>query len=143
MVAWHHNKKIPEEDLLKNDFLEWLVRGISRRKIRANEPKAPVHILEHHIALVTPAIFIHFFDKNPLKKKIYATKADGKKAFTLLQRELESMNIHQKSTQGQNIVKLLVEGERKRSELRVYVLNRDCFPSLDNFSPNRVMNIQL
>ncbi|MBL4868489.1 MAG: TraI domain-containing protein [Pseudomonadales bacterium] len=140
---WKYSRKVQENILSDNDFIAWLLRGIERRKIRVNEAKAPVHILDNHVALVTPAIFIQYLDNNSLKKRIYEKRAGDKKVFTLLQSELEALDIHQRSTQGQNIVKLVVKGQRRQGELRVYLLNRACFPSLNNFSPNNAIKIKL
>lgn len=136
-------QKAQEDSLLQNEFIAWLLKGIARRNIRVNEAKAPVHILEHHIALVTPAIFNLYMDKNSLKKRLYEKRAGNKKIYTLLQRELETLDIHQRGSNGQNIVTMLVEGQRSQSELKVYLLNRDCFPSLSNFQPNKAMKIQI
>ncbi|WP_444928307.1 MobH family relaxase (plasmid) [Microbulbifer sp. TRSA002] len=136
-------KKIQKELIKQNDFLTWLLKGISRRQIRVNESKAPVHILDSHVALVTPVIFNLFLDKNSLKKRLYEKRAGDKKVYTLLQKELESLGIHQRSSSGQNIVRVTVEGHRSQSELRVYLLNRDYFPSLSNFSTNKAMTINM
>ena len=132
------------EDILReNDFLAWLLKGIARRQIRVNEPKAPVHILDGHIALVTPAIFNLFLDKNSLKKRLYEKRAGDKRVYTVLQRELEALDIHQRGTDGQNIVTVSVEGQRSKSELKVYLLNRACFPSLRAFAANPAIKIHL
>lgn len=140
---WKHSRRVQEELLVQNDFVAWLLKGISRRNIRVNESKAPVHILENHVALVTPAIFNLYLDKNSLKKRLYEKRAGDKKVYTLLQKELESLDIHQRGSNGQNIVRTSVEGQRSQSELRVYLLNRECFPSLANFSANKAMTIHL
>lgn len=140
---WQSSRKVQEDILAQNDFIAWLLKGINRRHIRVNESKAPVHVLDSHIALVTPAIFILYLSKNSLKKRLYEKRAGDKKIYTLLQRELEILDIHQRGANGQNIVKMSVEGQRSQSELKVYLLNRDCFPSLAGFSPNNVMKIHL
>lgn len=140
---WKHSRKVQEDLLVQNDFVAWLLKGVSCRNIRVNESKAPVHILENHVALVTPAIFNLYLDKNSLKKRLYEKRAGDKKVYTLLQKELESLDIHQRGSNGQNIVRMSVEGQRSQSELRVYLLNRECFPSLANFSANKAMTIHL
>lgn len=142
-AMWSNSRKVSQSALEENDFISWLVQGISRHRIRVNEPKAPVHILDHHVALVTPAIFNLYFDKQPLKKKLYQTRAGDKKIYTLLQRELEALDIHQRGSNGRNIIRMTVEGQRSQSELKVYLLNRECFSSLKNFSANKVMRIHL
>lgn len=140
---WKTRRQIQEEVLRQNDFISWMLRGIATKRIRVNEPKAPIHVLENHIALVTPVIFNDFLDKNRLKKQIYQRRAGDKRVFTLLQKEIEALDIHQRGTNGKNIVSVSVEGARSRSELRVYLLNRDCFPSLNNFNANPAIKIHL
>lgn len=140
---WKYSRKVQEEVLKQNDFIAWLLKGIAKRKIRVNESRAPVHILEHHIALVTPAIFVLYLDKNSLKKRVYENRAGDKKAYIPLQREIEALDIHQRGINGQNIVKMSVMGQKRQSELKVYLLNRSCFPSLSTFSSNKVMKIHL
>jgi integrating conjugative element relaxase (TIGR03760 family) len=140
---WKTRRQIQEEVLRQNDFISWLLRGIATKRIRVNEPKAPVHVLENHVALVTPAIFNDFLDKNRLKKQIYERRAGDKRVFTLLQKEIEALDIHQRGMNGKNIVSVSVEGIRSKSELRVYLLNRDCFPSLHNFNANPAIKIHL
>ena len=140
---WKTKREVQEDLLRENDFISWLLRGISRRQIRVNEPKAPVHILNKHVALVTPAVFNLFLDKNSLKKRLYEKRAGDKRVYTVLQRELEALDIHQRGTNGQNIVTVSVEGQRSQSELKVYLLNKDCFPSLGKISANPVIKIHL
>ncbi len=140
---WKTRRQIQEEVLRQNDFISWLLRGIATKRIRVNEPKAPVHVLQNHVALVTPAIFNDFLDKNRLKKQIYERRAGDKRVFTLLQKEIEALDIHQRGMNGKNIVSVSVEGIRSKSELRVYLLNRDCFPSLHNFNANPAIKIHL
>lgn len=140
---WKTKREVQEDILRENDFLAWLLKGIARRQIRVNEPKAPVHILDGHVALVTPAIFNLFLDKNSLKKRLYEKRAGDKRVYTVLQRELEVLDIHQRGTDGQNIVTVSVEGQRSKSELKVYLLNRACFPSLRAFAANPAIKIHL
>ena len=140
---WKTKREVQEDILRENDFLAWLLKGIARRQIRVNEPKAPVHILDGHVALVTPEIFNLFLDKNSLKKRLYEKRAGDKRVYTVLQRELEVLDIHQRGTGGQNIVTVSVEGQRSKSELKVYLLNRACFPSLRAFAANPAIKIHL
>jgi len=140
---WKSSRQVQEDILAENDFIGWLLKGIRRRHIRVNEPAAPVHILDEHIALVTPSIFILYLEKNSLKKALYEKRAGDKKVYTLLQKELQALDIHQKGTNGQNIAKMSVEGQRSQSDLSVYLLNKDCFPSLATFSTNKALRLYL
>ena len=140
-VQWENSPKAHLDRVEKNEFISWLISGISRRQIRVNEAKAPVHILEKYVALVTPVIFNLYLEKNSLRKKIYENRAGDSKVYTLVQRELEALDIHQRGQNGQNIVKVGVEGAKRKSELKVYLLRRECFPTLSNFHPNSAVKI--
>ena len=137
------SRKVDESVLLEHDFFAWLLRGIANRTIRVNEPAAPVHVLDDHVALVSPLIFRTYFDKFPFKRKTYENKTGSSQAFMALQKEIEAFDIHKKSINGQNIAKMIVEGTRSKATLSVYLLNRKCFPSLKNFSANKAMTLEL
>jgi integrating conjugative element relaxase (TIGR03760 family) len=132
-----------EATLMQDDFISWLINGIQRRKIRVNEPKAPVHVLDDYVAIVTPAIFNLYLDKNSLKRRLYEKRSAERKPYTFVQRELESLDVHCRGANGQNIVRMVVEGQRSKSELRVYLLDRQCFPSLSAFTSNKAMAVDL
>lgn len=129
------------KSLPDNDFLSWLFKEVGTRKLRVNEKKAMVHVLDEYIALVTPSIFITFLSRNSLKANVYQKRAGGEPAHKYLQKELEALNINKKSIKGQNIHTLFVEGPKNHSTLKVYLLDRKMFPSMDNFSTNKALRI--
>lgn len=135
-----HDQSIPDS-LPENDFISWLVKEVSTRKLRVNEQKAMVHVLNDYIALVTPSIFISFLSRNSLKANVYEKRAGDEPVHKYLQKELEALNINKKSIKGQNIHTLFVEGPNSQSTLKVYLLNRKMFPSMNNFSPNKALRI--
>lgn len=137
LVATYVSKKtvLPE-----NDFITWLIKEVGTRKLRVNEKKAMVHIMDDYIALVSPSIFIDYLRKcGSLKADIYKKRAKGGPAHKTLQKEIEALNINKKSIKGQNIHELLVEGPNNQSTLKVYLLDRKMFPSMDNFTPNKAL----
>ena len=138
---WKQRKKVKEETLRKNHFIAWMLLGIETKKLRVNEQGAKVHVLENHVAIVSPAIFASYFSGNPSKKSLYGKKAAGNQAYTVLQKEIVALGINQKGINGQNIVDMTVDGEKRKSTLKVFLLDRDCFPSLKKFKPNNVMKL--
>lgn len=140
---WKQPKKVREETLKKNHFICWMLLNIATKKLRVNEPGAKVHVLESHIAIVSPSIFESYFSGNPTKKSIYAKKAGDNQVYTVLQKEIVALGINQIGTDGKNIVSMTVNGEKRKSKLNVFLLNRSCFPSLKSFSTNKVMKIFL
>lgn len=60
--------KIKEEEIRKHDFFDWLLTGIASHNIRVNEPKADVHVLDKHIALVSPSILKNILLEIRLRK---------------------------------------------------------------------------
>lgn len=129
------------KSLPDNDFISWLVKEIGTRKLRVNEKKAMVHVLDKYIALVSPSIFITFLSRNSLKANVYQKRAGEEPAHKYLQKELEALNINKKSMKGENIHTLFVEGPNNQSTIKVYLLDRKMFPSMDNFSPNKALRI--
>ena len=86
---------------------------------------------------------VNFFylDKNPIKKRIYERRTEHKKVFTYLQKELENLGIHKRTSNGQNIVNMTVEGRKSKSGLKVYLIHRQFFPEMKNFNSNKSMKI--
>lgn len=130
------------KNTVENEFLNWLINGVQRKKIRVNEPKAPIHVLKNYIALVTPAIFNLYFKQNPIKKRVYETRCKDGRIFTLVQKELESLQIHKVGSNGQNIVDLDVEGDKSKSTLKVYLVHREALPVFNTFQANSVMKTE-
>lgn len=132
--------KLSEEQLRENQFFRWLLDGIANRSIKVNEPKAPVHFVEDHLALVTPIVFNKFLEP-PLTRKKYELSANGKPLYTLMQKQVCSLGIVSLGPGGRNIVKISVEGSRKKGNLHAILIPRRYFPSLDSFSNNAAITI--
>lgn len=124
-----------------NDFFAWMLKEVGSRKLRVNEQRALIHVIDNYIALVTPKIFISFLTHNPIKASIYKSRAGEMATHKYLQKEIEALNINKKSMKGENIHTLFVEGPHKQTTLKVYLLDRTMFPSMDNFSPNKALRI--
>ncbi|EIF42837.1 relaxase [gamma proteobacterium BDW918] len=132
--------KMSEEDLRKNQFFSWLLDGIANRAIKVNEPKAPVHIVDDHVALITPVIFNKFFEP-PLTRKRYELSANGKPLYTLMQKQVCGLGIVSLGPGGTNIVKVSVEGSRKKGQLHAILIPKRYFPSLRSLKNNAAISI--
>jgi integrating conjugative element relaxase (TIGR03760 family) len=136
-------KVLTPDEVADFPLFKWLLPAVSARRLKVNEPKAPIHILGDFVALVTPTIFTVYIDKS-LTSKVYEKQAreSGKPVFTVLQRELFSLGIHQTGANGENIVKVTVTGKRNRSELSVVLIPRKYLPGLSKFSGNPALSLK-
>ncbi len=131
-----------ERILAANDFINWMLKGIQNKKIRVNEGKAEVHVLDGYIALVTPKIFERYLDENPMIRRKYRSQLQGGAAeYTAIQKEIQALGVNHIGEEGKNIHRLFVVGERGASELRVYLIERRYLPSLNRFDVNKAMKI--
>ena len=135
-------KRVGDPNPMKIDFFVWMHAEIRKQKLRANEPKSPVHFTEDYVLLVTPSIFVRYLKSNPLKETIYKSKAGSKQPFTALQREIESLDIHKRSPEGSNICRVKITGIKKRASINCYILLRTYFPEFSRFSANKALSIE-
>ena len=125
----------------ENDFFVWLFKNINKRKLIVNSPKSPIHFTKDYVLLVTPAIYLTYFNSSPLKKSLYKSKSGDKPPHTALQREIEALSIHKKNHAGENICKVLITGARSQSDMKCYVFDRSNFPEFAKFSANPALNV--
>lgn len=131
-----------ERILAANDFINWMLKGIQNKKIRVNEGKAEVHVLDGYIALVTPKIFERYLDENPMIRRKYRSQLQGgAPEYTAIQKEIQALGVNHIGEEGKNIHRLYVVGKRGASELRVYLIERRYLPSLNRFDVNKAMKI--
>ena len=141
-VSINHSALANEKILAKNDFINWMIKGIQSKKIRVNESKAEVHVIEGFIALVTPKIFERYLDDNPMIRRKYRSQLDGgAPEYTALQKQIQTLGVNHTGQQGKNIHRLYVVGRRGESELKVYLIERRYLPSMNKFDVNKAMKI--
>lgn len=97
------------------DFFEWLKDGIIQRKLIINDTNAAVHIVRGRYLLVSPKIFKRY------ASEIYGTDAD----FVQIQNEFQKLGIHERTSKATNIFNVAVEGTRRTSMIKGYLL-KDC-----------------
>tara|TARA_R110002167_G_scaffold204404_9_gene408574 strand:- start:51848 stop:53710 length:1863 start_codon:yes stop_codon:yes gene_type:complete len=131
----------PKKDAAaESEFLAWIVEAVERRKVRVNEPKALVHIVGDHVFLVSPNIFIRYLQDHPMRKKAYETKAQGSKAYKLLQREFQSLDVN-KCVNGENIIKAGITGAKNQSHLNGYLVHKRHLPFFKKFPSNKAVSL--
>ncbi len=133
--------KVKTSNPMELDFFQWLLKGIENHKIRVNEKNAAVHFTDQYLILVSPRVFLDYFKSFPIKKTLYQDRANTKKPYTALQREIEALNIHRLSKSGKNINTVTVEGSRNKSTLNGYLVCRSKFPQLEKYSANSAIKI--
>lgn len=124
-----------------NNFFKWLVANVKGRKLKCNEKKAAVHILDRHVAIVTPSIFQKYLNEQTTEGIKYDRLAgEQRMGYTVLQKEIEALDINTKAENGQNIVNVKVAGEKRTARLSVYLLEKVYFPELAHINVNRAIS---
>ncbi|POF88749.1 MobH family relaxase [Pseudomonas putida] len=106
------------QDVVGQDFIEWLRDGIDSHRLLINDSKAKIHTIEGTFLLVTPGIFQRFAAERPG----LAGKDPDNDAWRFIQRQFEKMDLHQRKPNGQNIWTCKVQGARRASSLNGYLL---------------------
>ncbi|HAV1239642.1 TPA: DNA-binding domain-containing protein [Salmonella enterica] len=99
-----------------NPFTDWLRQGISTRKITVNEIKAPVHLVQGKVLLVSPGIF-----------KLYVAMRTGDTTGTewiKVQKSFQKQGLHLRGNDGVNIFVCEVKGPRKTRQVKGYLLDK-------------------
>jgi integrating conjugative element relaxase (TIGR03760 family) len=96
-------------------FYDWLRDGIVHRKIIINDTNAAIHTVRGRYFLVSPKVFKRY------ASEIYGT--DEK--FVEVQNVFQKLGIHERTALAQNIFSVAVNGTRKTSMIRGYLL-KEC-----------------
>ncbi|WP_422452149.1 MobH family relaxase [Endozoicomonas sp. ALC066] len=112
------NKKIA------NDFLAWLKAGVTDRSIIINDSKAPVHIVDGKVLLVSPHIFKRYIQENlDVKVSLSLVAGRGKDSDAKkVQSCFQKLGLNEKTQGGRNLVKCEVRGDRKTSVLNGFLM---------------------
>ncbi|HAT1685158.1 TPA: DNA-binding domain-containing protein [Klebsiella oxytoca] len=100
-------------------FIDWLRQGIATHKIAVNDAKAPVHLVQGKVLLVSPGIF-----------KLYVAMTTGDTTgteWTKIQKSFQKKGLHLRGNDGVNIFVCEVKGPRKTRQVKGYLLEK---PSL-------------
>ena len=106
---------VNKDSAVNSDFFEWLKDGIIQRKLIINDTNAAVHTVRGRYLLVSPKIFKRY------ASEIYGTDAD----FVQVQNEFQKLGMHERTSKATNIFNVAVEGTRRTSMIKGYLL-KDC-----------------
>lgn len=97
-------------------FIDWLKQGIETRKIIVNDTKAPVHLVQGKVLLVSPGIF-----------KLYVAMSTGNtesREWIKIQKAFQKQGLHQRGDDGINIFACEVRGPRRPRQVKGYLLEK-------------------
>ncbi|HAT1683780.1 TPA: DNA-binding domain-containing protein [Klebsiella oxytoca] len=99
-----------------SQFLDWLRQGIATHKIAVNEAKAPIHMVQGKVLLVSPGIF-----------KLYVAMTTGDTTgteWTKIQKSFQKQGLHLRGDDGINIFTCGVQGPRRAGRVKGYLLEK-------------------
>lgn len=96
-------------------FIDWLRQGIATRKIPFNDAKAPVHMVQGMVFLVSPGIF---------KLYVSMTTGDTGSQWIKIQKAFQKQGVHLRGDDGVNIYVCEVKGPRNTRRVKGYLLEK-------------------
>ncbi len=110
----------PTSNNLGHAFLSWVRESIRSHKLIINGSKAKIHTTSGSVFLVSPSLFQCYVQEFPEALGIQGVSEGWRR----VQKQFEKLKIHRKTENGQNIWTLQVAGNRKKSTLKGYILER-------------------
>jgi hypothetical protein len=100
-------------------FLNWVKEGILSHKLIINDSKAKIHTVSGSVLLVTPGLFQRYAQEFPG----ISQGADQEiEEWRWVQKQFEKLKIHRKRDNGLNIWACQVQGPRKKTTLKGYLI---------------------
>jgi hypothetical protein len=100
-------------------FLNWVKDGIQNHKLIINDSKAKIHTVNGTVFLVTPGLFQRYAQEFP---GISQGTDQEIEEWRWVQKQFERLKVHRKRDNGLNIWACQVQGPRKRTTLKGYLL---------------------
>ncbi|MNF42465.1 putative helicase [compost metagenome] len=100
-------------------FLNWVREGIQSHKLIINDSKAKVHTVSGTVFLVTPGLFQRYVQEFP---GISQSANQEVEEWRWVQKQFEKLKVHRKRDDGLNIWVCQVQGARKKTLLKGYLL---------------------
>ena len=95
-------------------FVPWLRQALAERRVSVNEARAPVHMVDGAVFLVSPEIF---------KLYIKFTTGETGSEWRAQQKAFQRLQLHRRGEDGVNIWTLDVRGPRRTREVKGYLLD--------------------
>ena len=109
----------PSSDNPGQTFLNWVKEGILSHKLIINDSKAKIHTVSGTVFLVTPGLFQRYVQEFPgIAKRVDQEIEEWR----WVQKQFEKLKVHRKRDNGLNIWACQVQGPRKRTTLKGYVI---------------------
>ncbi|VVM68757.1 hypothetical protein PS673_01663 [Pseudomonas fluorescens] len=100
-------------------FLNWVKEGILSHKLIINDSKAKIHTVSGSVLLVTPGLFQRYAQEFP---GISQGADQDIEEWHWVQKQFEKLKIHRKRDNGLNIWACQVQGPRKKTTLKGYLI---------------------
>ncbi|WP_122513559.1 MULTISPECIES: MobH family relaxase [unclassified Pseudomonas] len=100
-------------------FLNWVKEGILSHKLIINDSKAKIHTVGGSVFLVTPGLFQRYTQEFP---GISQGGCQEIEEWRWVQKQFEKVKVHRKRDNGLNIWACQVQGPRKKTTLKGYLI---------------------
>jgi hypothetical protein len=109
----------PSSDNPGQAFLNWVKEGILSHKLIINDSKAKIHTVSGSVLLVTPGLFQRYAQEFPSIPQGVDHEIEE---WRWVQKQFEKLKVHRKRDNGLNIWACHVQGPRKKTILRGYLI---------------------
>lgn len=100
-------------------FLNWVKEGILSHKLIINDSKAKIHTVSGSVFLVTPGLFQRYTQEFP---GVSQGSDQEMEEWRWVQKQFEKLKVHRKRDNGLNIWTCQVQGPRKKTTLKGYMI---------------------
>jgi integrating conjugative element relaxase (TIGR03760 family) len=109
----------PPSDYPGQAFLNWVKESILSHKLVINDSKAKVHTVDGTLFLVTPGLFQRYAQEFPGVSQGASQEIEE---WRWVQKQFEKLKVHRKRVDGLNIWACKVQGPRKKTTLKGYLI---------------------
>lgn len=109
----------PPSDNPGQAFLNWVKEGILSHKLVINDSKAKIHTVGGSVFLVTPGLFQRYAQEFP---GISQGTDQEIEEWRWVQKQFEKLKVHKRRDNGLNIWACQVQGPRKKTTLKGYLI---------------------
>ena len=109
----------PSSEDLGQAFLNWVKEGILSHKLIINDSKAKIHTVSGSVFLVTPGLFQRYAQEFPGLSQGTDQEVEE---WRWVQKQFEKLKVHRKRDNGLNIWACHVQGPRKKTILKGYLI---------------------
>ncbi|WP_338498952.1 MobH family relaxase [Pseudomonas sp. WP18] len=109
----------PRSDSPGQAFLNWVKEGILSHKLIINDSKAKIHTVSGSVLLVTPGLFQRYAQEF---SGISQGACQEIEEWRWVQKQFEKLKVHRKRDNGLNVWTCQVQGPRKKTTLKGYLI---------------------